>query len=134
MMDERIDERSCRVAGTWMDHQTGRLVDHDEIVILEQDIERDCLAARCCRLGLGRGDIDPVAGGELAFRFGDDFAAKGDMAVADQCLQARTRKAALSHWSRRAPVASSPATISSNAVPASLSGALIVCRTRRERR
>ncbi len=50
MGDQRVDQRARRIAGAGMHHESGRLVDDDELVVLIDDIERDGLGAR-----LGRG-------------------------------------------------------------------------------
>ena len=44
------------VAGRGMDDQPGRLVDHDEVLVLEHDAERDGLGRGLGRLGLGHVD------------------------------------------------------------------------------
>ena len=58
MGDQRIDQRALRVAGGRMHHQACRLVDHDERVVLVDDIERDVLARGAGGRGRRQGDGD----------------------------------------------------------------------------
>ena len=44
MRDQRVDQRALGVAGGGMHDQAGRLVDHDERVVLVNNIERDIFA------------------------------------------------------------------------------------------
>ena len=44
MGDQRIDQRAVGMAGRGMDDETRRLVDDDEMLVLEHDVERDVLA------------------------------------------------------------------------------------------
>ena len=46
MMDERVDQRARPVAGAGMHHETRRLVDDDQMFVLEHDGERNILALR----------------------------------------------------------------------------------------
>ena len=71
----------------------GRFVDDDDLVVLEDDIERDALAAGLGRLRLrhrhrdGFGQVDAIA------RIADRAVADRDRAVEDQRLEARARQA-----------------------------------------
>ena len=66
MGDQRIDQGQIRIAGRGMDHQAGRLVDHDQFGILIQDFERDFLPLRLVGRSLrhlrgeGLAGFDPV--------------------------------------------------------------------------
>lgn len=56
MGDKRIDQCATRVARRRMDHQAGRLVDDNKIVILKDNIERDVLGLRQGRCWRRQGD------------------------------------------------------------------------------
>jgi hypothetical protein len=45
-----VDQGPVRIAGAGMHHQPGRLVDHEDVFILVQDVQRDVLGHRV-RLG-----------------------------------------------------------------------------------
>ena len=55
MMEQGVDQRSGPVARGGMNHHAGGLVDDDQMIVLEQDIQRDM----------------PRAGGSV-FRLGND--------------------------------------------------------------
>src|SRR5579864_7512430 len=61
---ERVDERASPVAGSRMDNHATRLVDNEQIVVLEDDVERNILtddfAVR--RRGDGNSDLFPGPG------------------------------------------------------------------------
>ena len=46
MGDQRVDEGAVGLAGAGMDHHAGRLVEDDDVVVLEHDIQRDVLGLR----------------------------------------------------------------------------------------
>ena len=48
--DEAVHERSAVVAGSGMHDEAGRLVDHDEVLVLVRDGERELFALRRLRL------------------------------------------------------------------------------------
>ena len=75
MMDQRIDQRAGPVAGAGMHDEPHRLVDHDQLVVLIEDVERDIFALRLRRLWLRQRDRHRLAGDNLAFRLGDRLAA-----------------------------------------------------------
>ena len=52
---QRVDERAVRVAGRRMHDHAGRLVDDDQMRILEADVERDRLRRRLGGFGFGHG-------------------------------------------------------------------------------
>ena len=56
MGEQGVDQRAVRIAGCGMDDEAGGLVDHDDGVILEQNIERHCLRFRFRRFRRGQGD------------------------------------------------------------------------------
>ena len=43
VMEQGIHERAVRMAGRGMDHKTGRLVEHEDVGVLEQNDKRDIL-------------------------------------------------------------------------------------------
>ena len=49
VMEQRVHERSVRSASRGMDHHAGRLVDDDDIGVVEEDDERDVLSLRPSR-------------------------------------------------------------------------------------
>jgi 4-hydroxy-3-methylbut-2-en-1-yl diphosphate synthase IspG/GcpE len=52
MKQQGIDQRAIGRTGSRMNHHAHRLVDHDQLVVLVEDIERDILRMR---LGIFRG-------------------------------------------------------------------------------
>ena len=91
MMDQRVDQRAGKIACPGMDNQPGRLVQHDQLGILVEDIERDVFALRLGRFRLGKVDRDNFAGRHLALGF-RRLAADADHALFDQRLDAASRK------------------------------------------
>ena len=88
MVDQRVDQRSRPVARTRMDHETGLLVEHDQVVILIEDFERDILANRFGILGLGHDQLDPVARMDLVLGLPRGDIVDGDRTGLDQRLEA----------------------------------------------
>ena len=66
MGQQGVDQRLVGVAGSGMDDQPGRLVEDEQIVILEQDIEVDRLRLGLGRLGRRNIDDETLAGFDLA--------------------------------------------------------------------
>ena len=60
--EQRVDERLVGVAGGGMDDQAGGLVDHDDVVVLVEDREREVLRLDGRRSGGGDVDLDRLAG------------------------------------------------------------------------
>ena len=54
MADQRVDQRALGMAGRRMDDETGRFVDHDQVLVLEHDRERHVLALERRLLGRRR--------------------------------------------------------------------------------
>ena len=54
MRQQRVDQRAVRIAGRRVHDHPGRLVDHDQVRILEADIERDRLRDRHGVVGFGQ--------------------------------------------------------------------------------
>ena len=46
MMEKRVDERVRLVAGAGMHHQTRRLVEHQQIFVLKENLQRNLLGLR----------------------------------------------------------------------------------------
>ncbi len=88
MVDQRVDQRSGPVAGAGMHDEAGRLVDDDQVLVLEDDCERDRLALRHRRLGLRQAHRGAPTGDDLRLGIGDRAAVDCDMAAADQILEA----------------------------------------------
>ena len=65
MGDQRVDQRSGRVARGRMHHEAGRLVDDDDVVVLVDDVERDILALRLGIGGFRHVDYDRIAGSDM---------------------------------------------------------------------
>jgi hypothetical protein len=53
MGDEGVDQRAVGISGAWVDHEARRLVQHDDLFILEQDFQVDVLAHRVRRDRVG---------------------------------------------------------------------------------
>src|SRR6476659_9486987 len=43
MVEQGVDQRTIEIASRWMDDKAGRLVDDEQMVVLEQDRQRDVL-------------------------------------------------------------------------------------------
>ena len=57
MVEQGVDQRAVEIAGGRMDDHPRRLVDDEQMIVLEDDVERDVLRLVMCRLGLGNGDL-----------------------------------------------------------------------------
>ncbi len=75
-----------------MHDEPGRLVDDDQLVVLEQDVERDVLAHRFGRLGLGQNDRDRVTFSDLALGLVHRRAGNADRTLLDEGLDAAARQ------------------------------------------
>ena len=71
MGNERVHERSVQVSRAGVNHQPGRLVDHDEAVILINHLEGDRFARERVRLHGGHLDIEAIALAHLDGRIGN---------------------------------------------------------------
>ncbi len=85
-----VDQSAAMVAGTRVHHQAHRLVDHQQVLVLEQHVQRDVL-----RLGVGLGLEHHVEGHDLAaaqrIARAHLGAVQQDVARLDPLGQARTR-------------------------------------------
>ena len=62
MGDERVDERCLTIARGRMHHHAGRLVEHDELVVFVQNIQRDVLAGNCGFCGRRHDECNLIIG------------------------------------------------------------------------
>ena len=92
MTDQRLDERAGGVPRGGMDHQPGGLVEHDEMIVLEHDVERDVLAHQRRIFRRRRLDFESGAGQDFFRRVERDHAVDGHFAGFDQSLQAGARQ------------------------------------------
>ena len=97
MGNQRVDQRSGLVPGGGMHHEILRLVDDDEVVVLEHDIERDILA-----FGLGGGgrrhvDCDRIPRIDMISGVANRDAADAHLTCEDQRFQARARQVGTAH-------------------------------------
>ncbi len=92
MGDQRIDQRAGRVAGGGMHDQSLRLVDDDDLVVLEHHLKRDGLGRDRGVLRRRQLQSDGVAGVDAVTGIADRGAADRDAAGQDQRLVARARQ------------------------------------------
>jgi hypothetical protein len=85
--EQGVDERVARVAGGGVDDEAGRLVEDEEIGVLEKDVEGDVLGLEEAGLGGGLGEGDERAGAELFAGLGR-FSRERDVALLDEGLEA----------------------------------------------
>ncbi len=83
-----------------MHHQPRRLVDDDQVLVLEDHLQRDVLPHRIGRPRRRDHQGDHVALGDLALAVAGDDAVEGDAALLDDLLQARPRDLAGEHGQR----------------------------------
>jgi len=91
MMQQRVDQRAIGISRRGMHHHAVRLVDHDEVVILEMNFQRVFLRRVDQRHGLGQRDGDEIAGFHRISRLGG-MAVDDDELLADERLDARARE------------------------------------------
>jgi len=91
--EQPIQKRSPPMAGRGMDDEAGRLVDHQKLLILEDDRQRNGLGAEGAALG-GRHqvDFDALADADLSRRHSDYRAVQANMAGLDQRLKMTARE------------------------------------------
>ncbi len=71
VMQQRIEQRPAPVAAAGMHDQPGGLVDHQQVRVLEHDLQRDVLGLLGGDLGQGRSiDFDALAAAHLLARAG----------------------------------------------------------------
>jgi hypothetical protein len=94
MSQQGVDERAGGVTGAWVHHQAGGLVDHQEILVLEEDIQRDGFGAEAKRLGGGNDEPDLLPGAHRGTGLGR-VTTQENVSVGDQSLDAGARQPTL---------------------------------------
>ena len=89
MMEQRVDQRPLGVSGGGVDDQARGFVEHQQIVILEHDVERDGLRGGGGGVGFGPADGDALTGAGGVGRF-DGAAIDADVAAGDEPLNGST--------------------------------------------
>ena len=92
MMEQRVDQRPVEIAGGRMDDQARRLVDDQQMLVLEHDRQRDVLRLVVRGRRLGNRDAQRFLAADLGRRVADRLAAGFDRAAADQRLQPLARQ------------------------------------------
>ncbi|TLD45582.1 MAG: hypothetical protein FAZ92_02183 [Accumulibacter sp.] len=92
MMQQRIEQGTVPVAVARMHHQAGRLVDHQQALVLVHHLQGDILGRRRFGAPVGHlGELDRLAGPEPAPWLEHGLAGDGHPAGADPPLQAAAR-------------------------------------------
>ena len=91
VVEQRVDQRAVRISRCGMHDHARRFVEHDEVIVLEKNFQRDVLRRVVQRHGLGQGDGDEVAGFHRIPGF-RGLAVDDDELVADERLDARARE------------------------------------------
>ena len=89
MGNQRIDQRAGFMASRRMNHQTGRLIQNQQMLVFENDFERNILTLRLWRLRGRHIDADVHQGQTFLRRVLADVVAKPHVAILDQGFQAR---------------------------------------------
>src|SRR6516225_3925229 len=84
--DQRVDECSVRISWRWVDNHACRLVDDNQMCILEADIERDRLCNRRRFLILGEDYDEILPGADPPRRLADRCSFASHVAGLDQLL------------------------------------------------
>ena len=92
MRDQGVDQRAGLMAGGGMHHQSPRLVDNDDVVVLIDDVERDIFARGFSRDRLRHVDCDRIPGGDMISGVADRGASDHHLALEDQHFQPRARE------------------------------------------
>ena len=89
--EERVHEGAVPVPDRGVDDEAGRLVEDEEVLVLEEDRERDVLRTqlRLRRRGRREDGVDEIAGGDLRGGLRDGATVDGDEARADPLLDLR---------------------------------------------
>jgi hypothetical protein len=85
-IEKRGRQRPQNIPATWMHHHSGGLVDHGEIVIFVENIQRDRFGRYSHRLRRRDFDFDDLAGFEAVGRFRGD-AIHANTTFGNQCLE-----------------------------------------------
>ena len=92
MRQERVDERAVRMPRCRMHDDPGGLDQHDQVLVLEDHLERHRLGARRGRRRGRHGEHEPLALFDPAGRLRYEAAGRSDPAVTDQGLEPRPGK------------------------------------------
>jgi hypothetical protein len=90
VVKEGIDESVLFVAGGWMDDNSRRFVEDDEIGVLVNNVERYVLRLRFRRSGFGKVNVNALADAG-SMRWLDAFAIDRDVALIDETLNGAAR-------------------------------------------
>ncbi len=95
MMQQCVEQRAFPVTGSGMHHHAGRLIHHQDMVILKHDIDIDILRLECITFGQYlRNDLQLFAAPHLGLGgyavTGYVACRHGDKTFLDPALQART--------------------------------------------
>ena len=92
MGEQRVDQGAARVARRRMDHEAGGLVEHEQVLVLEHDVERARLRLRQRRPRLGQAHRVALTRFDPARSLGYHRIVAPDLACLDQVLEARARQ------------------------------------------
>jgi hypothetical protein len=123
MMEQRIDQGAVEIARCRMDDQPGGLVDHDQMLVLEDDVERDILRLVVRRVGSGTAMLNSAPPG--AFLAGSRARPSGPVTAPLEISALRRSResagsASASARSSRQPFAASEIRASSVVTPRSI--------------
>ena len=90
MVQQRVDERVFLVAGGGMHDESGGFVQHEQRLVLEQNVQRHFLRLRLGGPGVRPVDFNFLAGARRVRGFGG-LAVDADVALLDEALQRATR-------------------------------------------
>ncbi len=110
--EQGVDQGTARVARRRMHHEACRFVEHEQVLVLEHDVERTRLRLRQRRPRLGHAHRVALTRFDPARSLGYHRIVAPDLAGSDQVLEARARQfrpAARQNLSRRWPASSGPA-------------------------
>jgi len=88
MMEQSIDQSMLPLAGAWMNNQTGRFIDDDEIVVFEKDLQRNRFRLMVDLFDRRLGQFDFIAGADEVPR-SRGCAIASDEPCPDQVLESR---------------------------------------------
>ena len=92
MIEQGIDQCAGPVSGCRVNRHAGGLIDHDQIIILKQDIKRNILRLWIGGLGVGFGQDILATGHDFGFRIGQDGPIELKRSSFDQSLATRARE------------------------------------------
>ena len=93
VMEQGVDKGAVEIAGGGMDDHSRRLLDHEQMIVLEEDLERDVLGRVMGRLRRRNGDRIETARNRLRRGIADRAALRADhLAAADERLEPFARQ------------------------------------------